>query len=74
MSWQTINKVLGLAMIDKVFAERLLREPREALNLYSIQVSPYELEILCKRQFQTLEELCEQLVKDLGPDSPPKIG
>lgn len=67
MSWQTINRVLGLAMIDRVFAKRLLQEPQEALHAYGIDLPPEELAILCGCQAQTIPELSRQLVEKLGP-------
>ncbi len=69
VSWQTINRLLGLAMTDQVFAERLLKEPREALHAYGIQLEVDELETLCACQSQTLEELSQQLVEKLGSES-----
>lgn len=67
MSWQIINRVLGLAMIDRVFAKRLLQEPREALYAYGITLPSEELAILCGCQAQTIPELSQQLVEKLGP-------
>lgn len=67
MSWHTINRVLGLAMIDRVFAERLLDEPQEALYAYGITLPPEELAILCGCRAQTIPELSRQLVERLGP-------
>jgi len=69
MSWQTINRILGLAMIDEVFADRLLKEPREALNAYGIRLPPRELAILCECQAQTIPELGRQLVEKLGSEA-----
>lgn len=70
MSWKTINTVLGLAMIDEDFAQKLLQTPRDALSSYGIQLALEELELLCTSQAQTLEELSELLFKKLGPESP----
>jgi hypothetical protein len=69
MSWQTINKILGLAMIDEAFAEHLLKEPQEALNTYGIKLPPEELTVICSCQAQTILELSQQLVEKLGPES-----
>lgn len=71
MSWQAINKILGLAMIDSIFARRLLKEPQEALNAYGIQLTPEELTILCACHAQTIPELSQQLVERLGPETLP---
>jgi hypothetical protein len=67
MSWQTISNVLGLTLIDEVFAAQLLKEPRAALLSYGIQLEPEELEALCQCQAQTLSELSEQLANRLYP-------
>lgn len=69
MSWKTINTVLGLAMIDEDFAQKLLQTPREALSSYGIQLAPEELELLCTCQAHTLEELSELLLKKFGPEA-----
>lgn len=69
MSWQIINKILGLAMMDKAFAECLLKEPLEALHGKGIELSPEELSILCACHAQTLAELSQQLVEKLSPEN-----
>ncbi len=71
MSWQMINRVLALAMIDTRFAESLLATPQEALNAYGIQLTPHELEVLCSCQSQTIPELSQELLVRLGPGSNP---
>ncbi|HJT56314.1 MAG TPA: Os1348 family NHLP clan protein [Ktedonobacteraceae bacterium] len=62
MPWQTMNKLLGLAMIDEEFAKSLLQAPRETLSTYGIQLLPDELEILCSCRAQTLDELSQYLI------------
>lgn len=69
MSWQTINKILGLAMTNSIFANGLLKEPQEALRRYGIELSPEELNILCECHAQTIAELSQQLVEKLGPET-----
>lgn len=69
MSWQTINKVMGLAMIDKVFAQRLLQEPQETLNAYGFVVTPEELEAIRTCQAKTIPELSRVLLEKFGPQS-----
>lgn len=66
MSWQTINKVLGLAMIDEVFARKLLKDPREALSTYAVRLPADEMEILCGCHAKNLPDLSQQLVEKLG--------
>lgn len=72
MSWQTVNQVLGLAMIDETFANLLLKNPREALTLYNIQLPPDEMESICACQAQTLHEFSQQLIEKLGSRRPMK--
>ncbi|GHO61750.1 hypothetical protein KSC_006420 [Ktedonobacter sp. SOSP1-52] len=67
MSWTMINKILGLAMMDQVFADHLLKEPQKALEAYGIQLPPEEVAILCACQAQTIPELSRQLMEKLGP-------
>lgn len=66
MSWKLLNKVLGLAVTDKIFAEKLLKNPQEALQAYGIVLPANELRILCECQAQNLSELSRQLVQRLG--------
>ncbi|HEU5376638.1 MAG TPA: Os1348 family NHLP clan protein [Ktedonobacteraceae bacterium] len=66
MSWQTINKVLGLAMIDETFANILLKEPRQALSTYGIQLPEEELQVLCSCKAESLEEFSRQLIEKSG--------
>jgi hypothetical protein len=68
MSWKILNKILGLAVTDKVFAEKLLKEPEEALNAYGIVLPDDELKLLCECQAPSLHELSQQLVNKLGPE------
>lgn len=69
MSWQTLNKILGLATIDRVFAERLLKEPQEALNAYGFELLSEELVILLTCQAQTISELSQRLMENFGPEA-----
>ena len=69
MSWKTVNKILGLAMTDKLFAEKLLKNPREALNTYGILLPIDELNVLCACQARSLHELSQQLLEKLGDDT-----
>jgi hypothetical protein len=74
MSWKILNKILGLAITDKVFAEKLLKEPQEALSAYGIRLPDDELKLLCECQAQSLHELSQQLVKKLGPEASERSG
>lgn len=54
-------------MVDRAFAEQLLKDPQEALRGHGIELSPEELTILCTCQAQTIPELSQQLLEKLGP-------
>lgn len=69
MTWQAINKVLGLALIDEIFANSLLKAPCEALRMYNIQIPQEDLEFLCSCKAQTLYELSQQWIEKLGHES-----
>ncbi len=69
MSWRTINRILGLATTNRVFAEYLLKNPQEALNAYGINLPPGELDILCTCQAHTIQELSQQLIEKIGPNA-----
>jgi hypothetical protein len=69
MSWKVVNKILGLAMTDKFFAEKLLHTPQEALDAYGIVLPENELRILCNCQARTLQELSLQLMEKLDSEN-----
>ncbi|HEU5382893.1 MAG TPA: Os1348 family NHLP clan protein [Ktedonobacteraceae bacterium] len=66
MAWQTVNKILGLAMIDEAFASLLLKDPEKALRLHDIQIPQEDLKCVCSCQAQTLYEFSQQLIERLG--------
>ncbi len=68
MSRQAINKVLGLALVDEMFASKLLEDPCEALRVYDLQLPQRDLEVICTCRAQTLYELSQQLIEKLGSD------
>lgn len=69
MSWQTINEILGLAIIDQSFAQQLLSDPLEALLRRGFHLTAEEQKTLCECQWETLQELSQYLIEKLGPSS-----
>ncbi|MGH2508372.1 MAG: Os1348 family NHLP clan protein, partial [Ktedonobacteraceae bacterium] len=43
MSWKTINRILGKAVIDPAFWQALQQNPLEALRAEDYELSPEEL-------------------------------
>lgn len=67
MSWQTINQILGLAMVDEKFAGRLLANPLEAVREFGFDLTEEEQATLLKVRAKDVSELSQILVEKLGP-------
>lgn len=63
MSWQTINKVLGLAMVDAQFARRLLANPLSTIRDFDFDLTEEEQDILSQVNASDLSELSQILVE-----------
>jgi len=66
MSWQQINHILGLAMIDQAFAQQLLENPLDALHARGIKISEKEQEVLCESKANDIQELSRYLLANLA--------
>jgi predicted secreted hydrolase len=67
MSWQTINQILGLAMVDEKFAGRLLANPLEAVREFGFDLTDEEQATLLKVRAKDISELSQILVEKFGP-------
>jgi predicted secreted hydrolase len=67
MSWQTINQILGLAMVDEKFAGRLLANPLEAVREFGFDLTDEEQATLLKVRAKDISELSQILVEEFGP-------
>ncbi|HZO76382.1 MAG TPA: Os1348 family NHLP clan protein [Ktedonobacteraceae bacterium] len=68
MSKETLNKLVGLAMIDPDFCEELLADPLTAALKHGLQLTPKELEVLRQIKVDTIYEFSEQVLDKLMPD------
>jgi len=66
MSWQTINKILGIAMVDTKFAHRLLANPLSAIREFGFDLSEREQTILSEVKATDISELSQILVERLS--------
>ncbi len=67
MSWIVINQILGLATIDKEFAQKLLQDPLAAVRAHGFQLTPEEQKVLREVSVGNLCELSQYLIQEL-PD------
>ncbi|HEU5376983.1 MAG TPA: Os1348 family NHLP clan protein [Ktedonobacteraceae bacterium] len=71
MSWQTIHNMLGLAIIDPKFANRLLANPLLAAEDFGFDLSIAEREALRNVQAGNITELGQILLKRLSSEEHP---
>lgn len=69
MSWKIVNQILGLAAIDKKFAQELLTEPLAAIQARGFQLTDEEQEAFRLISARTMSELSQQLLQKLPPDN-----
>ncbi|HEY1348435.1 MAG TPA: Os1348 family NHLP clan protein [Ktedonobacteraceae bacterium] len=73
MSWQTINSLLGLAIIDPKFANRLLANPLLAAEEFGFDLTIAEKEVLRSIQARDITELGQILLRRLGREDYPRF-
>ena len=67
MSWATINQILGLAAVDKEFAQALLKDPVAAVQARGFQLTPEEQRVLSGISASNLPEFSQRLIQELPP-------
>lgn len=67
MSWQTINTVLGLAMVDAQFASRLLADPLTAIQEFGFDLTEEERDVLCQLKVSNISALSQALLEKFAP-------
>ena len=67
MSWQEINELLGLAMIDPGFRQRLLTDPLMAAKSKDFDLTEQERETLRKITAHDLSNFSQQIIVKLAP-------
>ncbi|MEO8972867.1 MAG: Os1348 family NHLP clan protein [Ktedonobacteraceae bacterium] len=68
MSWQIVNQILGLAAVDKEFAQALLKEPVAAVQARGFSLTPTEQEVFSEICASNLNELSQHLMRRLRHD------
>ncbi|HEU5227956.1 MAG TPA: Os1348 family NHLP clan protein [Ktedonobacteraceae bacterium] len=63
MSWQTVNQMLGLAIVDAKFAQRLLTNPLYAAVEFGFDLTQEEQEFLREVEAQDIVELSQILIE-----------
>jgi hypothetical protein len=66
MSWQNINQILGMAMVDAKFSRRLLANPLEAIREFRFDLTEEEENILRDVKASDVSELSQILVERLS--------
>ena len=69
MSWRIVNQILGLAAIDKEFAQELLKEPLVAVQARGFQLTPEEERVFSAATVSNLQELSQYLIQQVCHDS-----
>jgi hypothetical protein len=67
MSWQTINTVLGLAMVDSQFASRLLADPLTAIQEFDFDLTEEERDVLRQLEANDISALSQILLEKFAP-------
>ncbi len=68
MSWAIINQILGLAAVDKEFAQVLLKDPVAAVQARGFQLTPEERRVLNGISASNLQEFSQRLIQELPPN------
>lgn len=72
MSWRTLNTILGLAMVDAKFAQRLVANPLVTVQEYGFDLTETEMDILRQIRASDVSELSRILVDTFcGKDRSP---
>ena len=65
MSWSVINQILGLAAIDREFAQKLLQDPLATVRMHGFQLTPEEQKVLREVSASNLREFSQYLLQEL---------
>lgn len=68
MSWQTINTILGLAMVDPQFASRLLADPLPAIQEFGFDLTAEEQDAFRQANASEISELSQILLEKFAQD------
>lgn len=65
MSWKIINEILGLAIVDPTFQNKLLASPLSAVQEQGFNLTSEEMHILQCIQTHDLCEFSQRLIEEL---------
>ena len=65
MSWETINKILGLAVVDQDFSQELLQKPLTTVWTKGFELTSKEQEVFSKVAANDLAEFSQYLLDQL---------
>lgn len=71
MSWKTLNELLGRAMIDRHFAQRLLANPLQAAQEGGFDLTQQEQALLRTTRASSIAELSQILLAHQKNDASP---
>lgn len=69
MSWNSINKLIGLALIDPDFCRELLDNPVAAAKTREIELTSQEQEVLNEIHVNDISEFSRIVLEKLAPDN-----
>ncbi|GCE22196.1 Os1348 family NHLP clan protein [Dictyobacter kobayashii] len=69
MSKEILNELIGLAMIDTTFCNRLLASPHKAALEQGFLLTPEEQEIFCQIKADNIYDFNKQVLEKLSPTS-----
>jgi len=69
VSWESINEMIGLAMVDLDFRQELLAYPLEAAQARGFKLTPKEQEVLKNIAASDIYEFSQLVQARLGPRS-----
>jgi hypothetical protein len=64
MAWENIEAIIGRAIVDTTFRERLLADPRAALH--GERLTPEEEALLADIHATTLDDFARQVLQRMG--------
>ena len=67
MSWQEINQLLGLALVDADFCQKLLTDPLQAVNSKGFDLTAHEQEVISNITASDIHKFCQHVIVKLSP-------
>jgi len=70
MSWNSINELIGLALIDSDFCQELLDNPVAAAQTRGVELTSQEQDVLSKIHVDDIFEFSKIVLDKLAPGNP----